>query len=163
VPCDLFFACADAGTVDVPGAERIAARAVVPAANVPCAPGAEEALRRRGVPLLPDFVVNTGGILGSFLASFGLPRARIEAFEVETYRRVARALLDRAAAASAEPVAFARAATEPRVARLLAMGWLARKGYGAFYRLARAPRPLRRLAAEAALLWAGAALRGRFR
>ncbi|MHC4579287.1 MAG: Glu/Leu/Phe/Val dehydrogenase dimerization domain-containing protein, partial [Planctomycetota bacterium] len=81
LPCDLFFACADAQSIDAPAAEALAARAVVPAANEPCAEGAAQILARRGVLLLPDFVVNSGGILGSFLAGFGLARDRLARFE----------------------------------------------------------------------------------
>jgi glutamate dehydrogenase (NAD(P)+) len=36
--------------------------AVVPAANVPYAPGAADALAARGILAIPDFVANAGGI-----------------------------------------------------------------------------------------------------
>jgi hypothetical protein len=160
VECDVFFACADAGAIDAAAAEALAARAVVPAANEPCAPRAEEVLLRRGILFLPDFVANSGGILGSFLAGFGLARDRLERFEHRSYRLAAGRLLSRAGSGAA---AFARAAIEPRIERISSMPWILRKVHGGFYRLARAPHPLRRAAGEAALFLAAWALRRRFR
>jgi glutamate dehydrogenase (NAD(P)+) len=157
--CDVFFACADARVIDAKAAEAIAARAVVPGANDPCAPGAEEILLRRGVLLLPDFVANAGGILGSFLSSFGLDRARLERFEQEAWRGACGRLLELARRRGLPPLACAREAVDPSAV----LPWLSRKLHGAFYRLARAPGPLRRLAGEAALAWAERALGRRFR
>ncbi len=159
VPCDVFFACADARVLDAPAAEALAARVVVPGANDPCAPGAQEILARRGVLLLPDFVANAGGILGSFLSSFGLDRARLERFEHEAWRGACRRLIVRARRRGIPPLALAReevdAARDP--------SRLGRKLHGAFYRLARAPGTLRRLAGEVAFAWARRALGDRFR
>ena len=43
-------------------ATELRCAAVVPAANVPYAPGATDALAARGILALPDFVTNAGGI-----------------------------------------------------------------------------------------------------
>ena len=53
-----------AGNVD-----RIAAKLIVPAANIPYGEGALARLATRGIVALPDFVTNAGGVLGS-LAGF---------------------------------------------------------------------------------------------
>lgn len=62
---DVLVPCARVGNIDDALARRIRAKAVAPAANVPCTVAAEQTLRERQIPLLPDFVVNAGGILGS--------------------------------------------------------------------------------------------------
>ncbi|HEX5136153.1 MAG TPA: hypothetical protein VFY93_04215 [Planctomycetota bacterium] len=159
VPCDVLFACADARAIDARAAEAMAARAVVSGANDPFAAGAEEVLLRRGVLLLPDFVVNSGGILGSFLSSFGLGRERIERFEMDAWRGACGRLIARARRRGLAPPACARGDVDPSSQP----GWLARKLHGAFYRLSRVPQPLRQLAGEAALAWARGALGRRFR
>lgn len=44
---------------------------VVPAANTPCTPDGELTLNTKGIKLLPDFVVNSGGVIGPGLAQSG--------------------------------------------------------------------------------------------
>jgi glutamate dehydrogenase (NAD(P)+) len=44
-------------------ADRVKARIVAQGANIPCTPEAEALLERRGVLVLPDFVVNAGGVI----------------------------------------------------------------------------------------------------
>lgn len=159
VPCDILFACADARVIDAPSAEALAGRVVVPGANDPFAPGAEEILLRRGVLLLPDFVANAGGILGSFLSSFGLGRERLERFEHGAWRGVCGRLIERARRKGLTPLELAREEVDPSRAPTR----LARNLHGAFYRLARGPRPLRGIAGEIAIAWARRALGSRFR
>jgi glutamate dehydrogenase/leucine dehydrogenase len=50
----------DSVTVDV--AERMRCAVVSPGANIPYAPGAVEALHRRGIVAIPDFISNSGGV-----------------------------------------------------------------------------------------------------
>ncbi len=64
VAADILVPCARVHSITGAIAQRTPARAVVPAANVPCTPEAEIILEERGIPLLPDFIVNAGGILG---------------------------------------------------------------------------------------------------
>ena len=52
--------------------ERVRARLVTEAANVPVTPGAEALLVRRGVPLIPDFVANAGAAAWAWWVIFGL-------------------------------------------------------------------------------------------
>lgn len=55
--------------IDGRNAERVVAKLIVPAANIPYAEGTLSRLRERGVVALPDFVTNAGGIL-AMVASF---------------------------------------------------------------------------------------------
>jgi glutamate dehydrogenase (NAD(P)+) len=52
--------------------DRIRARLVVEAANVPLTPGAERGLVERGVPVIPDFVANAGAAAWAWWVIFGL-------------------------------------------------------------------------------------------
>ena len=78
LPVDILLPCAGYESIHTGNADRIRARLVCPGANNPVAPGAEEALRGRGVLIIPDFVANCGGVLGSVLAFASLPPAEIE-------------------------------------------------------------------------------------
>jgi glutamate dehydrogenase/leucine dehydrogenase len=105
-PCELFIPCAGSGTVDREAARALAARAVVAGANDPFGPGAEETLFARGVLVVPDFVANGGGVLGSTLACAGAGRADVEAiFRRRVLPRIA-ATIERACGRR-EPVAAA--------------------------------------------------------
>jgi glutamate dehydrogenase (NAD(P)+) len=54
------------------GADRIRARLVVEAANVPLTPEAGRTLVARGVPVIPDFVANAGAAAWAWWVVFGL-------------------------------------------------------------------------------------------
>ncbi len=68
VETDVFVPCARVGTLDEPRARALRCRAVVPAANVPLTPEGRVVVEQRGIPVLPDFVVNSGGIIGGRVA-----------------------------------------------------------------------------------------------
>jgi hypothetical protein len=59
---------------------QVQAKLIVPIANVPATPEAEQALIARGVVLVPDFVANCGGILASSMLS--------DHFAIDDVRRV---------------------------------------------------------------------------
>ena len=46
--------------------ERLGARAVIEAANVPVTAAADELLERRGIAVVPDIAANIGGVVGSY-------------------------------------------------------------------------------------------------
>lgn len=58
VPADLLVPAAASFAIGAGDAERVRARMVVEAANMPTVPDAEAALSARGVPVLPDFLAN---------------------------------------------------------------------------------------------------------
>lgn len=64
IPVEVLVPGARPGVVTMAVAERLRARAVVPAANVPYAEGAIEVLHRRGVRALADFLCNAGAVIG---------------------------------------------------------------------------------------------------
>ncbi len=87
VHCDALIPCATTGAVDLEAARRVAAPVVVCGANDPFRDGAEAVLTDRNVLIVPDFVANGGGVLGSTLAAAG---AAIEEVESLFRRRFAR-------------------------------------------------------------------------
>jgi glutamate dehydrogenase (NAD(P)+) len=62
VECDVLVPGARPHVIAPESVAELRCAAVVPAANVPYAPGAAEALAARGILALPDFVTNAGGI-----------------------------------------------------------------------------------------------------
>jgi glutamate dehydrogenase (NAD(P)+) len=105
--CDVLVPCAGSGSVDRAAAAALEAAVVVAGANDPFGPGAEEVLHARGALVVPDFVANGGGVLGSTLACAGAGPD-----EVETVIR--RRLAPRVAATIA--AALARGEPVPAVA-----------------------------------------------
>ena len=59
---------------------------VVEAANLPTLPGAGEYLHTNGIWIIPDFIANAGGVIGSFVEYQG--RTEKEAFELIKYKIV---------------------------------------------------------------------------
>lgn len=71
LPMDIHVPCARVLSITEDVAEKIKAKVVVPAANVPCTPGGETKLYSKGIRLLPDFIINGGGIVGTGIAELG--------------------------------------------------------------------------------------------
>ena len=57
---------------------------IVEAANIPTTPNADEYLNKNGVWIIPDFIANAGGVIGSFVEYQG--RTEKEAFELIDYK-----------------------------------------------------------------------------
>ena len=64
--CDILIPAAVGGVINAEVAERIKAPVVVEAANHPVTPAGDAVLERRGVIVLPDLLVNAGGVIVSY-------------------------------------------------------------------------------------------------
>ncbi len=64
--CDFLVPAAIDGVVHGENAGRIRAKVVVEAANHPVTPEGDRVLNDRGVPVLPDILVNAGGVIVSY-------------------------------------------------------------------------------------------------
>ena len=64
--CEFLVPAALGGAIHSGNADKIRARMVVEGANNPVTPGGEEILNDRGVPCLPDLLVNAGGVTVSY-------------------------------------------------------------------------------------------------
>lgn len=66
LPCDYLVPAALGEVIHAENAARIKARAVIEAANHPITPDGDAALNARGIPVLPDIMVNAGGVTVSY-------------------------------------------------------------------------------------------------
>ncbi|MBQ0852068.1 Glu/Leu/Phe/Val dehydrogenase dimerization domain-containing protein [Streptomyces sp. NPDC057621] len=112
---DVLVPAAVSYAVDTVNQERITARWIVEAANMPVLPEAEELLAQRGVTVLPDVVVNSGTNAWWWWTLFGDIGA--DAQEAFAYtRRSMRALIDRTLARAETDGSTPRAAAHAIVA-----------------------------------------------
>lgn len=108
LPVDILVPAARVGSIRMGNAERVAARCVVPVANAPCTPEALETLHRRKIPVLPGFVCNAGGVLGSSLFDRGVAHPDVQRIAAGPYRQAVTALLRRSAELGTQPAKLAR-------------------------------------------------------
>ena len=64
--CDILIPAAIDGAIRADNAPRISARLIIEAANHPVTPAADDILAERGVPVMPDILVNAGGVIVSY-------------------------------------------------------------------------------------------------
>ncbi len=64
--CDILIPAAIDGAIRSDNASRISTRLVVEAANHPVTPEADEILAERDIPVMPDILVNAGGVIVSY-------------------------------------------------------------------------------------------------
>jgi glutamate dehydrogenase (NAD(P)+) len=65
-PCDILIPAAIGGVINGPVAEKVQAPLVVEAANHPVTPAGDAVLAQRGVTVLPDIIMNAGGVIVSY-------------------------------------------------------------------------------------------------
>lgn len=108
LPVDILVPAARVGSIHEGNVERVVARSVVPAANAPCTSEALEGLQRKKIPVLPGFVCNAGGVLGSSLLDRGVPHPRVQSLAAGPYRQAVSALLRRSLELGEQPTELAR-------------------------------------------------------
>ncbi len=64
--CDIFLPCAMEGSITEENARRVAAKYIVEGANGPTTPEADAILDAMGALIVPDFLANSGGVVGSY-------------------------------------------------------------------------------------------------
>lgn len=85
--CDVLVPAAAPGLIGEEQAAALRCRVVLEGANGPLTPGAEEALERRGVVVVPDVLANTGGVIASYLEWLH-NRGELDGGAVEVERRI---------------------------------------------------------------------------
>jgi glutamate dehydrogenase (NAD(P)+) len=66
LPCDVLIPAALENVIRRDNAEAVQARLIAEAANGPTTPAADEILYRKGIPVLPDILANSGGVCVSY-------------------------------------------------------------------------------------------------
>jgi glutamate dehydrogenase/leucine dehydrogenase len=85
---DLLIPAAVEDVITEHNAARISAKLIVEAANGPTTPGGEEILVKRGIPVVPDILANSGGVIASYVEWHQAKSGAITKKE-ETYQTVA--------------------------------------------------------------------------
>jgi glutamate dehydrogenase (NAD(P)+) len=86
LPADIFCPCARHDSVQTSDVARMPARVLSCGANCPLTPEAERLLWRRGAVCVPDFVANSGGVLGGTMQFCGWRREEILLFLARRFR-----------------------------------------------------------------------------
>jgi glutamate dehydrogenase (NAD(P)+) len=87
VDSDVFIPAAMGGVINDKTAPKLlehGVRIIVEAANIPTLPSADKYLNKNGVWVIPDFLANAGGVIGSFVEYQG--RTEKEAFDLINYK-----------------------------------------------------------------------------
>jgi glutamate dehydrogenase (NAD(P)+) len=96
--CDFLIPAALGSVINESNGNRVRARAVVEAANCPVTHLGDATLRERGIPVLPDILVNAGGVIVSYfewvqnLQQFSWPLEVVRERQQEKLREAARAV-----------------------------------------------------------------------
>lgn len=64
---DILIPAAVEGVLNEESAERCKARLIVEGANGPTTPEGDEILREKGIPVIPDILANSGGVIASYI------------------------------------------------------------------------------------------------
>lgn len=89
-PVDILLPCAGPWTINSANAHKTKARIICPGANIPTTDEAEKILLNQRTISLPDFVTNSGGVLGAFMGSMVGERGKKEIIEKHFRKRVSR-------------------------------------------------------------------------
>jgi glutamate dehydrogenase (NAD(P)+) len=87
VDSDIFIPAAMGGVINDKTAPKLlehSVKVIVEAANIPTLPSADKYLDKNGVWIIPDFLANAGGVIGSFVEYQG--RTEKEAFDLISYK-----------------------------------------------------------------------------
>jgi glutamate dehydrogenase (NAD(P)+) len=79
LPVDILLPCAGFESIHSGNVDAVQARMICPGANNPISTSAETTLYGRQILVVPDFVANCGGVLGSVLEFASLPADEIDA------------------------------------------------------------------------------------
>lgn len=115
IDCDVLVPAAQPDVLNEGNVDEVRARVVLPGANIPVTDAAEDALRARGVLLVPDFIANAGGVICAAVEYAGGNRS--DAFRTIEERIAANTaeLLDRMVATGEPPRVAAEAMARTRV------------------------------------------------
>jgi glutamate dehydrogenase (NAD(P)+) len=103
IECDIWIPAARPDVIRDDNVGRLRTKLVLEGANIPCSPGAEEALHDRGVLVVPDFIANAGGVMCAAMEYRGATESQAFQAIEEKIRANVDAVLSDAAAARTPP------------------------------------------------------------
>ncbi len=71
LPVDVLIPAAIPNVINKENVDRIKAKIVVEASNIPATPEIEEKMHKKGILVIPDFVANAGGVISSYAEYMG--------------------------------------------------------------------------------------------
>jgi glutamate dehydrogenase (NAD(P)+) len=107
LPMNIHIPCAQVYSLTEKVAENLNCSIVIPAANVPCTPNGELKLNEKGIKLLPDFVVNSGGVIGSGLSHLKSSDSQIRDLFFGDFKEMIKRLLKLSDRSQTTPTALA--------------------------------------------------------
>jgi glutamate dehydrogenase/leucine dehydrogenase len=114
VDCDIWIPAARPDVLTAANVSLLKARLVLPGANIPATPQAEDFLHRHGVLSVPDFIANAGGVICASVEHSGGTEGQALSTIAEKVRQSTGAVLERSRQsgqnprAAAEEIAWAR-------------------------------------------------------
>ena len=116
IPCDIWIPAARPDVLTRKNVDRLKARIVAQGANIPCTAEAEAILESRGIVVLPDFVVNAGGVICAATEYHGGSESTVFGIIEDKIRRNTTAIIEqsRSAGVSMRTAAIALAAARIR-------------------------------------------------
>jgi glutamate dehydrogenase/leucine dehydrogenase len=103
-PVDFFVPSARTGSIAFEPAASYPLLAIIPVANAPYQPGAARALHESGIVVLPGYLCNAGGVVGSTLADQGVPPTQVHRLFAARFRPLIRAIVTTCARRGLSPV-----------------------------------------------------------
>lgn len=94
LPVDILVPAALPDIITEENVDRVKAKMVVEAANIPLKPEIEEVLRKRGILVVPDFLVNAGGVISSYAEYKGYNPKQMLKLVQRKIRRNTKAVLE---------------------------------------------------------------------
>jgi len=92
LPVDILLLCAGSRQIHIGNCRKIQSKIICPGANIPITKEADENLFKKDIIVLPDFVSNSGGALGSYLAS-SMNEPQIKSFMEEWFSKKVRKVI----------------------------------------------------------------------
>jgi len=115
LPVDILIPAAISDVITKDNADKIKAKIIVEAANIPIPHDVEKILHERGILVVPDFVANAGGVISSYVEYInGTPEQMFKLIE-EKIKKNTKLVLDRAKERKIRPREAAMEIAQERV------------------------------------------------